>query len=81
MLAFDVTVQVRPSQASHITASVRAIIPQQQNRILKDVVILILDPEVFILLREIGVREILKALSMVVCEDHIVGFRLQQSIR
>lgn len=79
MLAFDVTMQVRPSQASYITTSIRAIVPQQQYCVFEDIVVLVLDPEVFVHLREIGVLEILIALGMIIREDNIVGFRLVQS--
>ena len=43
MLTLDMPVQVRPSQASHIARPIRTIVPQQQDRILKDLVLLVLN--------------------------------------
>jgi len=76
MLALDVTMQVRPTQASDITTPVRAVVPQQQYRVLENVIVLVLDSQIVIFLREIGIREILISLCRIVRENYIGGLGL-----
>jgi hypothetical protein len=48
MLVLYVTVKVRPTQTSHITVLIGAIVPQQKHGIFKDLIVLILDTEIFV---------------------------------
>lgn len=79
MLALNVAMQVWPSQASHVAICVRAIVSEQEDCVLKDLVIFIFDPKVIIFLRKVRVFEILERLHMVIRENHVARFSLPQT--
>ena len=68
--------QIGPPQASYIAIVVGTVIPQQQNGILKDVVIRILNPEIVVLLRKVRARKFLVPFRVVIREDHVGRLRL-----
>lgn len=68
--------QIGPPQASYIAIVVGAVIPQQQNGILKDIVIRILNPEIVVLLRKVRARKVLVPFRVIIREDHVGRFRL-----
>lgn len=78
MLAFHMAMQVRPSQASHITVLVWAIVPEQQDSIFEDIVLLILNTQVLVNARKVLLLEILERSHRVVGERYKGRFRLSQ---
>lgn len=76
MPALDMAVQIRPAQTRRIALIIRAVIPQQQHRILKDVHSLVLDPEVIVRADEVVATKRLEPLRRVVREYDKLGFRL-----
>jgi len=70
MLAFHMTMQVRPTQTGYITVFVWAIIPEQQNSVLKDLILLILDAQVVIGSSKVLLLETLETSYGIVGEDH-----------
>lgn len=78
MLALGMPMQVRPSQTSRVTVRIRTIVPQQQNRILEDLIVFVLNPKIVVLPREVVANELVEILRRVIRENHIVGFRLDR---
>lgn len=70
MLAFHMTMQIRPTQAGYIAVLIGAIIPKQQNSVLEDLILLILDAQVFICPSKVLFLEILKASHGIVGKYH-----------
>lgn len=79
MPGFDMTMQVRPSQAGNVTIFVRTVIPQKQDCILQDFVFFIFDAQVLINFDKVLVFKLLKLLLGLVCEDNVRGFSLAPS--
>lgn len=44
VFALDMTMQIRPSKAGSIAIAVRAIVPQQDHRVLEYFILFVLDP-------------------------------------
>lgn len=79
MFALDVSMQVWPSQASHIACFLRAVVSEQQKCILENLILLVLNAQIVICSRKVRACEIFKVLCRVVREDHMAGFRLIQT--
>jgi hypothetical protein len=76
MLVLYVTVKVRPTQTSHITVLIGAIVPQQKHGIFKDLIVLILDTEIFVCPGEILLLELLEFPYRIIREYHKIRFGL-----
>ena len=76
MLGLDMAMKVWPAQTRYIAVFVRTVVPQQQYRVLENVIVLVLDSQIVIFLREIGIREILISLCRIVRENYIGGLGL-----
>lgn len=76
MLTLHMPVQVWPSQASHIARLIRTVVPQQQDRVLEDLVLLVLNAQIIILAGKVHMRKLLKVLRRIVRKHHIIGLRL-----
>jgi hypothetical protein len=72
MFRLDVTVQVWPAQTCHIAVFVWAIVSQQQHCVFENLVVLILDTEVFVRPSEVFLLEILISPHWIICEDYEV---------
>jgi hypothetical protein len=70
MLALDVPMQVWPSETCDIAVFVGAVVSKQQYGVLKDFILLIMDPQVVIGSREIFFLEFLKSTFRIIGEDH-----------
>lgn len=70
MLALDMTMEIGPSQASHVAFIVRTIVAEQQDRILENLILLIFDAEIVVRPGEVRVSELLEFLRRVIGEDH-----------
>lgn len=70
MLALHMPMQIWPAQASHIATLIRAIVPEQQDSIFENFILLILDTQVLIDAGKVLLLEVLKSSCRVVGEDH-----------
>lgn len=76
MLALHMAMQVRPPQTSHITVLIRTVVPEQQDSIFKDFVLLILDTQVVVDASKVSLLEILEPSHRVVGKGDEGRFRL-----
>lgn len=74
---FDMAMEIRPTQASHVTIFIGTVISQEKNGVLEDDILFILDTQVLIDLDEIGVGKFLKPLLGIVGEYHKRGLCLE----
>lgn len=70
MLAFHMTMQVRPTQTGYIAVFIWAIIPEQQNSVLEDLILFILDAQVVIGSSKVLLLETLETSYGIVGKDH-----------
>ena len=86
MLCLDMSMQIRPAEACHLARRLWTVVPQQQDRILVDLVLLIFDAKIIIRLLKVRWRKVFISLLRLVCEyDKLrlcpamcAGFRLVQ---
>lgn len=74
--SLDVAMEVRPAPASDLTAKVWAVVPQQQDGVVVDFLLLVLDPKDLVHSLEVGVDEFFVSLCRIVCKHDMLGFRL-----
>lgn len=80
MFALYMAMQVRPPQTSHITILVRTIVPEQQDSVFEDFVLLILNTQVLVDARKVILLEILESSYRVIGKDYKSGFRLSKTM-
>lgn len=76
MLGLHMAMQIWPAQTSHIAVFVGTIVPQQQNGILKDLIVLIFDSQIAVGPGKVFLFKFLETSDGIVGENHKVGFGL-----
>lgn len=76
MFTFDMAMQVWPPKTCDITITVRAIVSEQQDGVLKDVEVLIFYPQVIVRTIKVRVGKFLVSLCGTVGEYNKIGLGL-----
>jgi hypothetical protein len=69
MLALHMTMQVRPSKTGDITVFIRAVVSQQQYRVFKDFILLIMNPQVLVGPSKVFLLKVLEPALRIVSEN------------
>ena len=87
MYALHMTMEIRPAQARRITGRIWTVVPEQDYRILENLLLFICNPKIAVLPTEVAILKLFVSLLLLICEYHrsclsptmCTGFSLIQS--